>query len=162
LPAYSVMAEDCCAAAPSRRRSCPDCGERAQSVDTLTVKALLTPEALARFEVAQMRFCTTPSCHVVYFDDEQVFGTADLGVAVWQKSAPGARVVCYCFGENESEMRAEIARTGTSDAVARVRAGIAARRCACEVRNPRGTCCLGDVTQATQALLAEVSSTVPR
>ena len=37
-------------------------------------------------------------------------------------------------------------------AVERVRAHISAGRCACEVRNPRGACCLGDVTNAVEYL----------
>ena len=36
-------------------------------------------------------------------------------------------------------------------AVDRVRAHIAAGRCACEIRNPKGTCCLGDVIAAVRA-----------
>ncbi len=51
-------------------------------------------------------------------------------------------------------MRNQIERTGTSEAVARVRAHIKAQRCACEVRNPRGACCLGDVIDATKRVAA--------
>jgi hypothetical protein len=57
-------------------------------------------------------------------------------------------VLCYCFGESEASIRDEIAETGRSTAVERIRAHIAAGRCACELRNPRGACCLGDVIAA--------------
>lgn len=85
--------------------------------------------------------------------DGQRFVTTDIRVAVWQKEPVGHRTVCYCFGENEHDIREEVERDGSSRAVIRVREHIAARRCACEVRNPRGSCCLGDVTAVvTRAL----------
>jgi len=76
----------------------------------------------------------------------------DVRVPIWQKQSPGDRMICYCFGENEADISAEIQRTGESHAVERVRAHISAGRCACEVRNPRGACCLGDVTNAVEYL----------
>ena len=59
----------------------------------------------------------------------------ELRVPVWEKEPPGGRIICYCFGESEADMRREIERTGSSDAVGRVRAHIQAGRCACEIRN---------------------------
>ena len=58
--------------------------------------------------------------------------------------------MCYCFGESEASIAAEIDLTGRSLAVQRIRDHITAGRCACEVRNPRGTCCLGDVIAAAK------------
>ena len=116
-----------------------------------TVKALLTETALRRVGSIPHRFCTDASCDVVYFDlAGACYRTGDIRVPVWQKEPFGTRTVCYCFGESETSMRAEIAATGHSDAVERVRAHIAAGRCACEIRNPRGACCLGDLTAAVK------------
>lgn len=113
------------------------------------MKALLIDCALGRVIPAAFFFCANPSCDAAYFAaDGQRFVTADLRVPVWQKQPPGSRTVCYCFGENEADIRREIERDGTSAAVKRVRDHIAAKRCACDVRNPRGVCCLGDVTAA--------------
>ena len=66
----------------------------------------------------------------------------------------GARLVCYCFEESEEKIRAELRDHGRSRAVERVRARIAARECACEVKNPRGVCCLGDLIAAVRRLTA--------
>jgi hypothetical protein len=74
--------------------------------------------------------------------------TADLRVLVWQKRPFGDRQICYCFGESEASIRAEIEAEGRALAAERIRAHIAAARCACDLRNPRGACCLGDVTAA--------------
>ncbi|MGH9201386.1 MAG: hypothetical protein ACRD2A_09130 [Vicinamibacterales bacterium] len=82
------------------------------------------------------------------------FGTADLRVPVWQKLPSGSGLVCYCFGESEASLGAEIELTGRSLAVQRIREHITAGRCACDVRNPRGTCCLGDVMAAVKRVEA--------
>ena len=124
-------------------------------VDLVTVKALLTDAALARIHPRSHRFCPAPDCPVVYFDDHgEIFSTSDLCVPVWQKEPVGRRTVCYCFGENEADIREEIARNGTSKAQARVAAHIKAGRCACEERNPEGSCCLGDVIEAVKRVEA--------
>jgi hypothetical protein len=117
------------------------------------VKALLIESALQRFEPGAYRFCSDADCNVVYFDaDGHLFTTDDLRVPVWLKEPPGARMICYCFGENETDIRAEVERTGASKAVDRVRDHIEAGRCACEVRNPKGSCCLGEVTHAVKRI----------
>ncbi len=143
---------DCCqapGAAAAAGAACPTCGDRGVPVELRTVKALLTEAAMRRVSATQHRFCGSAACPTVYFDAaSRVFGTTDIRVPVWQKEPFGRRMICYCFGENEADIRAEIERTGRSEAAQRVRALIAARRCACELRNPRGTCCLGDVIQA--------------
>ena len=155
------MSEACCVPVQRNRPPCPGCGTRAVVVDEQTVKALLTTTALRRFLPEPLYFCGSPKCDVVYFDGGQAFGTADLRVPVWQKLPAGDRLICYCFGENETDMRREIGETGLSAAVSRVRAGIAAKRCACELRNPRGTCCLGDVSTIVKELLGSAHAAVP-
>ena len=148
----SCCERDACAI-PTTATNCPVSGTPGAQVDVQTVKALLTTSALQRLEPGPYRFCSAPDCEVVYFDEKgYTFSTADVRVGVWQKQPEGARVVCYCFGENESDIGAEIARDGRSHAAERVRAHIQAGRCACEVRNPRGACCLGDVTAAIKRL----------
>lgn len=134
---------------------CPRSGTKGRTVDLLTVKALLSERALRSVRQGPYQFCPDPSCEVVYFDREgQLFFAADVRVPVWQKQPPGARMVCYCFGENEAAMARELAETGRCDAPLRVREHVAAGRCACEVRNPRGACCLGDVMKAVASLEA--------
>ena len=115
------------------------------------MKALITEQALQRLSVTDYRFCVDEDCAAIYYDSTgQTFTTADIRVPVWQKHRFGNRMVCYCFGENEGGIRAEINQRGKSDAVERVRNHIHAGRCACEVRNLRGTCCLGDVIAAVK------------
>jgi hypothetical protein len=142
---------------------CPQCGTKGCAVDLLTVKALLCESALRSVREDPYRFCADPSCAIVYFDDKgHVFSTADLRVPVWQKQPAGARMICYCFGENEASMARELAETGRCDASLRVRDHIAAGRCACEVRNPHGACCLGDVMKAVAGIEVECASVLEK
>lgn len=146
---------DCCqveasdGAAPAR---CPDCGRPGRTVDALTVKALLRPEALARLSAPAHRFCSTPSCPVVYFGEDEIFDRAEMAVPVFQKEPAGDRTVCYCFAIGEGDLRREVAETGRSTATERVTAHVRAGRCACEIKNPQGSCCLGNVAAALKAL----------
>jgi len=155
------MSSCCCperSAEPSAAR-CPQSGSAGEAVDRQTIKALLTERALRRLADSEYRFCPDADCDVVYFDaNGSRFLTTDVRVAVWQKVPYGARPVCYCFGESEASIRAEIEADGRSAAVERIREHIAAGRCACEVRNPRGACCLGDVTAAVKRVESWLST----
>ena len=147
---------DCCCPGPDHTDQavgCRVCRTAGKPVDSLTVKALQSDAALARYEHAAYRFCPDATCAVVYFAESgPTFTTADVRERVWQKESPGDRTICYCFGENEADIAREIERTGQSAAVQRVRAHIAAKRCACEIRNPEGACCLGDLLAAVERL----------
>jgi hypothetical protein len=151
---------DCCKSgteAKEHTNSCPRCGERGAAVELRAVKSLLKEGALVRVNCVSHRFCKTPSCQAVYYDEHgQVFVRDDVRVGVWHKEPYGERAICYCFGETESSIRTELL-AGDSTAVARVRAHIEAGRCACDVRNPRGVCCLGDLTSAVQRVKAELA-----
>ena len=149
------MAE-CCkidAQSPPATGRCASCGKPGRSVEPITVKELLRPEALARMSGPAHRFCPTPSCPVVYFGESEVFRREDVAAPVFQKEPPGNRTLCYCFAVSEADLRLEIAETGRSTAAQRIRDHVQAGRCTCEIKNPQGTCCLGDVVAATKALL---------
>lgn len=140
------------------RSSCPASGSRGAVVDRQTVKALLTEPALGRLGPGEFRFCADAGCDVVYYGaGGQTFTTADVRVPVWQKLSFGDRLLCYCFGVSEASIREEFEARQASSAVAKVREHIEADRCACEVRNPRGACCLGDVIAAVKHVEASMS-----
>lgn len=149
--------EDCCGfrngVVTGTQTACSQCGSKGTAVDLLTAKALLTEIALRHLTPTLLYFCKEPTCSVVYFTtDGQIYTRADVRVSVWQKEPAGSRRICYCFDEDEASMLRELVETGRCGAVQRVRDHIAANRCACEVRNPRGTCCLGDLMKAVACL----------
>ena len=149
---------DCCeietgrGAAPTR---CAGCGQPGRTVDPITVKALLGPESLARLSAPAHRFCPTASCPVVYFGEGEAFGLGEVAAPVFQKEPAGDRTVCYCFAISEADLRREITKTGRSTAAQRITKLVRAGRCACEIKNPQGSCCLGNVAAVVKALGAQ-------
>lgn len=151
---------DCCVrtATEPGARTCPACGHRGAAVQLQTVKALLSEMALRRIQLTHYRFCSNAACDVVYFGDAgDRFDTEDVRMPVWQKEAAGARLLCYCFGETEADIRRQVLQNARAEVVDRIRDHIAAERCACEIRNPRGACCLGDVIAAVKRIEAETA-----
>lgn len=111
----------------------------------MTLKALLRPEALATLSSGPHLFCASPACPVVYFGAGDVFRRGDVLVPVYQKEPHGRRTVCYCFDVTEDRILREFEEGGASPSAQRVRALVRENRCACELRNPQGGCCLGNI-----------------
>lgn len=101
-------------------------------------------------------FCEAQECDVVYFAlDSQapIFRRGDLVVSVGAKSNVDPIPVCYCFGFTRNDIEDEIAETDRSTVADRITTEVKAGRCVCEVKNPSGKCCLGNVTRVTQDCL---------
>jgi len=64
--------------------------------------------------------------------------------------------LCYCFGFDTAMVRAEIASTGRCRIPERIAAEMKADRCACEIRNPQGSCCFANVIAAVKREVAVV------
>ncbi len=135
---------------------CPGCGSVAQHVEVQTVKALLSPRALATFRSGSYWLCTSRTCDVVYFMDHTapVFRLVDLKVTVGYKEAHDPITLCYCFGYTTNLVRDEYEQTGVSTVVEAITAHIQAKRCACDVNNPTGKCCLAQVDRYVKQLPA--------
>ena len=65
-------------------------------------------------------------------------------------------LVCYCFRHTVGGIRAEMAATGSSTVIERITASIQAGQCACDIRNPQGECCLGNVREVVRRVKAEL------
>ena len=106
-----------------------------------------------RLSASGHRFCPRAECPVVYFGVDEVFAREEIVVPVFHKEAAGERTVCYCFAVSEGDIRRELAETGRSTTGDRISALVKAERCACEVKNPQGSCCLGNVAAVAKAAL---------
>jgi hypothetical protein len=127
-------------------------------VDQLTPKAMLKVSLLALRDRPYL-FCRTVGCDVVYFsaDGAQSFTKEKIREPVHQKEPDDETVpVCYCFRYSPATIRAELLATGRSRAVEEINRGIQAGQCACEIRNPQGSCCLGNM----QTVVKRISRTV--
>lgn len=139
----------CCGTQSVAQGSCACCGSRGVQVPVMTVMALLTAEGLRRGVPKAPRFCASSSCSTVYCDDvsERCVTEDELTVRVHAKHPDDADVlVCYCFGYTQGAVRRDGSRTSED-----VRTQVEAGRCACEVKNPRGVCCLGDIIKLERA-----------
>ncbi len=127
---------------------CPHDQSQGKPVQLITLKSLLTPQALERLNAqASYRFCNRARCPIVYFSTEgDRVVTDDLKVPVFQKNPGQAVPVCYCFGWTRQRIQQEVAQHGQSSAIATITAHVKAGRCGCEVNNPEGRCCLKNVS----------------
>jgi CopZ-like zinc binding protein len=147
---------DCCSVKDSSLAppvaACPANGARSKQVDRLTVKSLARRLPLG-MPKTQYYFCETQDCDVVYFAFDSrapIFRREDLLIRVNTKEESDLIPVCYSFGFTRKDIEDEIAETGRSTVADRITAEVTAGRCACEVKNPSGKCCLGNVTRVTQ------------
>ena len=132
--------------------ACPVNGARSEQVDMLTVRSLVRHLPL-EMPKGQHYFCESADCDVVYFSADShapIFHRGDLLVRVGVKEAVEPIPVCYCFGFTRKDIEDEVARTGRSTISERIRTEVKADNCACEVKNPAGKCCLGEVTRTVQ------------
>jgi hypothetical protein len=148
---------DCCSvnakpgAAPAVM-ACPVNGARCKQVDMLTVKSLVRHLPLG-MPKTQYYFCEAPGCDAVYFPLDArapLFGCGDLTVRVGAKETADPIPVCYCFGFTRKDIQREVVKTGRSTILGRIMTEVKAGNCACEMKNPSGKCCLGDVTRTVR------------
>ncbi|RMF58800.1 MAG: hypothetical protein D6743_17225 [Calditrichaeota bacterium] len=154
---------ECCSIKPEADESlavCPECGQKGQPVLRMTVEHLLNEQALARLREGEFFFCRTPDCEVVYFSNDtgQVFTKQDVRVRVGRKEAEPPIPVCYCFDYTRERIFEEIRSTGQSSALPYITAKVKAGECSCEIKNPSGRCCLGDVKKTVQEGLASLQA----
>jgi len=157
---------DCCSVNPKTDTApavmpCPVNGARSKQVDVLTVRSLVRQLPLG-MPSDQYYFCEARDCDVVYFPfDPQapIFRREDLMVRVGAKEKADPIPVCYCFGFTRKDIHDEITETGHSTVAERISGEVKAGNCACEVKNPSGKCCLGNVTRAVQDCLRTVRRT---
>lgn len=159
---------ECCEVKQSIRPAvmiCPVSGRRAKQVELLTVRSLVRQLPFAMPATAYY-FCDDPACEVVYFPSNPqapLFRRADLWVRVGLKETSDPIPVCYCFGFTRQDISEEIRQKGKSTIADRITAEVKAGNCACEVKNPSGKCCLGNVTRTAKDGLAVLqTSGAPR
>lgn len=140
---------------PSRvMNACPECGQAGKPVPGQTVKAMLSV-SLRNFQDVQYLFCRTQACPVVYYsaNGEQTFTVEQVRERVYQKEPEAEDVfVCYCFRYTAGQLRGA-SLEGRVAIVDDINTGIHTGQCACDLRNPQGSCCLGNVRSMIKHLL---------
>ena len=142
---------DCClekvtAVSTPGASACAGCGRTGRRVSMLTLKHMVKPQFLGMVTKPGFMFCSSADCEVVYFhaDGEQLRKT-DVRVRVGIKEAEEPALLCYCFGFTRAMVLEQLREAGHCDIPKLISEGVKAGRCACEVRNPQGCCCLGNI-----------------
>ena len=147
---------DCCKTPAQPVKSkftvCKACGQKGRAVQRITLESLLLDGEKVRLGPTQSYYCPSATCDVVYFsnEDKVYFRKSDLRVRVGQKQTEDPVTVCYCFEHTRASVWQEIQKTGNSTVEAAIKDKVKARLCACEINNPQGSCCLGNVGKAVK------------
>jgi len=149
------MSESCCSVpTPDSDGSlCPTDGFAGKPVDWTTVAALAKGRVPSR---QGFRLCCAADCDVVYYGSAgAVLTVNDLNVEPGFKNGRDG-LVCYCFLHREGDIARQLDETGETNVFESIKQEVQAGNCACEVRNPSGKCCLGEVQETTRRLEREL------
>lgn len=139
---------DCCKGERGLiKTACPGCGASGQTVKVRTLKHWLATPFVPAVPEVSFYFCGAQECPVVYFsgDHSEKYKKEQLRYRVGIKETSGPIPVCYCFGVTQEMIAGEIRETGKSGFSAWIAKEVKASNCACDVRNPSGRCCLGEL-----------------
>lgn len=147
---------DCCA--PSSyvepaNINCPSCGEKGKCVPIITLKSLLAASSLETIEPDNTyAFCPISSCNTVYFSGthSQKYEEDALKVPVFQKNLSMDVPICYCFDWTRDRLVQAV--SDNHDPIDHIKGHVQSNRCGCEVNNPQGACCLGNVITFVRSL----------
>ena len=153
--------ESCCELHPPQvcgPTKCPQCQQLGKTVKRITLGSLIKPEKrsfIPSFD--EFCFCRNPQCDVVYFRPEKIiFRKDDLSVPAGIKEPSDSMApVCYCFGWTPHKIHSQIKETGKTTAIDEIKAQVKAGNCYCEMTNPQGSCCLGNVSAVVKEANAE-------
>jgi Zinc binding domain len=141
-----------CPTYPEKRLDsiCPKNGNVCKPVPGITVETLLGPEHRRSLASLPYFFCDSPDCDVVYVSasGKEVITTGQLSVRVGIKEKEDPIPLCYCFDFDRKAIWDDIRFKGTTDIPKIITQRIKAGECRCEVTNPSGNCCLGDIYRA--------------
>lgn len=130
---------------------CPRCEAKGRAIESVTLEAQVVPDRLAQLaEHESWRLCTSDSCEVVYFRNDEVVVLGETRGAPFHKSEDPQRLVCFCFGHSVAELEADVAANKASTIQASIKDECKAGRDDCQRKNPQGRCCLGNVGQVVK------------
>ena len=154
------MTFDCCSAAEGGEPGiddCARCGKKGMPVSLATVRAMVRADVDAvKLSAQAYRLCRNLICPAVYFAPGITIVKTELRVPVNFKEKNYEGPVCYCLDHTVESIREEIQSSGRSTAFDMITKEVRAGRCACEVKNPAGTCCLGDVLKVVKSLTVQL------
>lgn len=127
---------------------CKECNQIGIPAKRITLKHMIREDKLSLIRNTKYFFCPTSNCNVVYFSrNGDIFYKTNLKVRVGIKEIEEPMPVCYCFGYTKKMIQDDIAQNGYSTIEGKIKEAIKLKECKCEIANPKGACCLGDVAK---------------
>lgn len=128
---------------------CPHCHGDGIVVHPITPKNLIKDEINHKVRAEPIyKFCKNESCGTSYFteDKSHYFTINDLKERSTLKDKGLDVNVCYCFGHTRRSVLSELETTGKTTVLENIKSKMKDPGCFCEVSNPQGGCCLGNVS----------------
>ncbi len=127
---------------------CPQCGQKGLKVKGVTLQSMLSLDQVSGDSFAGYRFCKTENCDIAYFGPEKrSFTKEQVKVPIFQKDPSDEVEVCYCFALSRGEVKKSVARGEGMKLYHEIKRRKDTEGCDCEVMNPQGNCCFGNVKQ---------------
>ena len=142
---------DCCAIPLNNNKmdvtARPTCGQKGKPVQALTIRSLTRNDWYNFEKITDGYYCINPDDPTVYFfpDNEDVIDKRNVKVRVGIKEIDEPLLVCYCFNHNKSAIEEDFLNHGYSMIESDIRKKVKDKQCSCEIKNPSGRCCLGDI-----------------
>jgi len=103
--------------------------------------------------------CLDRDCDIVYFsEDGHYIRVRDLRFEPGIKSASPEAFLCYCFLHRRCEFLSEEQQAGECRLFSKIATEVKAGNCACDVRNPAGQCCLGEIKKEVESQASDALS----
>ena len=133
---------------------CPTCGTRGKRVGADTINALVGDDRRIPAGYPNGHYCPNAECATLYHFDGAIepISKHEVKVTVGFKESQAPQMVCYCFGHTKSDIQDDFRSHGVSRIESSIRTAVVAGHCNCEIKNPQGRCCLGDVRVAYRVL----------
>ncbi len=131
---------------------CPMNEQVVKPVGRITVETLVKPEIKSQLLPQPYYFCNAPDCDTVYVSalGDHLITKDQLSVRVGIKEQDDPIPICYCFNFDRQAIQEDFRNKGSTEILKIITARVKAGECQCELTNPSGTCCLGDVSRAVK------------
>ncbi|MCH7763373.1 MAG: hypothetical protein IIB95_06475 [Candidatus Marinimicrobia bacterium] len=142
---------DCCSVSHTETKSteikCPSCDQKGKQVDLLTIRSITRRDFPHYGELTKGFLCLNPDDATVYYFSNLDFivNQDDVVTDIGFKTNSNTKTVCYCFRHTKHDIIDDYLKHGKSNIENDVRQKVKDKQCTCEVSNPKGKCCLGDI-----------------
>ncbi len=143
---------DCCSETrleqPVGNQVCQTCGEKGKKVELATMRSLTRRDHPLYAELKSGFICTNPDDSTVYYfgENDIIISHNDLVTSYHLKNPDDNQNLCYCFQHSRKAIKEDVSKNGHSTIELSIREKVKQGVCTCEVSNPKGKCCLGDVS----------------